>query len=66
MNEYHIEFYERGFHHSAWMEAVSPAQAVYRYIKCVPGRKWLMGLYEKGDSSIRVTLEKGVEQLALL
>ncbi len=66
MNEYHIEFYERGYHHSAWMNGVSPAQAVYNYIKAVPGRRWLMGLFKKGDPSIRVTMEKGVEQLALL
>lgn len=65
MNEYHIEFYEKGNHHSAWMEAYSAAQAVYKYIKVVPGRRWLMGLYKKGAPSVRVTMERGIEQLAL-
>ena len=39
--------------------AHSEKQALYKYIKAVPGDKWAYGLYEKGDSRVRVEREDG-------
>ena len=41
------------------ISAFSEKQALYKYIKAVPGDKWAYGLYEKGDSRIRVEREDG-------
>lgn len=67
MNRYHIRYRKHGnpYPVNAWVDARSALQAVYFYIRRVPGDRWLMGLFKKGDPSIEVTMEKGMEQLAL-
>lgn len=39
--------------------AYSEKQALYKYIKAVPGDRWAYGLYERGDSRVRVEREDG-------
>ena len=41
------------------ISAYSEKQALYKYIKAVPGDRWAYGLYEKGDSRVRVEREDG-------
>lgn len=41
------------------ISAFSEKQALYKYIKAVPGDKWAYGLYERGDSRVRVEREDG-------
>lgn len=39
--------------------AYSEKQALYKYIKAVPGDRWAYGLYEKGDSRVKIEREDG-------
>ena len=41
------------------ISAFSEKQALYKYIKAVPGDRWAYGLYERGDSRVRVEREDG-------